>query len=140
MALISNSLQPFAAAVAAVLIFAGGCGGGPPLQRAKGQILVDGKNYSVGPREQLQVIFFPDVELPANTYPAEVKSDGSFETVGMDGRGIPPGKYRISISSPYGGGSVSIPTELGSATSPIVREIVMGQETVAPIDIARPAG
>lgn len=139
MALIPNILGPFAAAAAAGLIFASGCGGGPPLQRAKGQILANGKSYSVGPREQLQVVFFPDVELPASTYPAEVKSDGSFETVGMNGKGIPPGKYRISISSPYGGGSISIPPELGSATSPIVREIVMGQETLEPIDIAKPA-
>lgn len=139
MSLISKSLRPFAAVVAAGLVFAGGCGGGPPLQKAKGQILVDGKSYQVGPREQLQVIFFPDVDLPASTYPAEVKPDGSFETVGEDGKGIPPGKYRVSISSPYGGGRVAIPPELGRATSPIVREIVMGQQTVQPIDILKPA-
>jgi hypothetical protein len=139
MVLIQKSLRLHMAALAVGMIFASGCGGGSPLQKAKGQILVAGKNYSVGPREQLQVIFFPDVEAPSNTYPADVKSDGSFETVGMDGRGIPPGKYRVSISSPYGGGSVSIPPELGSATSPIVREIVIGQDSIEPIDIAKPA-
>ncbi len=127
------------ATVAAGLLCAG-CGGGTPLQKAKGQILVDGKNYQVGAREQLLVIFYPDVAAPNTTYPAEVKSDGSFQTLGMDGKGIPPGKYRVGITSPYGGGSVTIPPEIGLPTSPIVREIVQGKEAIEPIDIMKPSG
>ena len=110
------------------------------MQKAKGQVLVDGKNYQVGPREQLLVIFYPDVDQPPTTYPAEVKSDGSYETVGLEGRGIPPGKYRVGLSSPYGGGSVTIPKELGLSSSPIVREVVLGKDTIEPIDIMKPAG
>ena len=121
------------------LCFAG-CGGGPPLQKAKGQILVNGKNYQVGGREQLQVIFYPDVATPNTTYPATVKPDGSFETLGMDGNGIPAGKYRVGITSPYGGGNVTIPPEIGLSTSPIVREVVQGKDTLEPIDIMKPAG
>ena len=128
--------------VAAVVICFGfaGCGGGPPLQKAKGQVLVNGKNYQVGGREQLQVIFYPDVATPNTTYPATVKPDGSFETLGMDGNGIPAGKYRVGITSPYGGGSVTIPPEIGLSTSPIVREVVQGKDTIEPIDIMKPAG
>jgi hypothetical protein len=125
---------------ATLLLVVQGCGGGPPLQKAKGQILVDGKNYQVGAREQLQVIFYPDVEPITMTYPAEVKSDGTFQTIGMEGRGIPPGKYRIGISSPYGGGTVEIPKPLTTSSSPIVREIILGQGTLEPIDIMKPAG
>jgi hypothetical protein len=117
-----------------------GCGGGPPLQKAKGQILVNGKHYQVGAREQLLVIFYPDVPTPNTTYPADVKPDGSYETVGVDGRGIPAGKYRVGITSPLGDGNVTIPPELGSPSSPIVREVVQGQETLEPIDIMKPGG
>ena len=116
-----------------------GCGG-PALQTAKGQIQVGGKNYQVGPREQLLVIFYPDGPNPNSTFPAEVNSDGSFQTLGMDGKGIPPGKYRVSISSPYGGGSIQIPKEIGTPQSPIVREVVQGKDTLEPIDIMKPAG
>lgn len=129
----------FGGCAVCTLVFPG-CGGGPPLQKAKGQILVDGKNYQVGAREQLQVIFYPDVESPSTTYPAEVKSDGSYQTLGMEGRGIPPGKYRVSISSPYGGGAVPIPQPLTTSTSPVVREIVRGKATLEPIDILKPSG
>ena len=121
--------------------FAAGCGSGPPLQKAKGQILVDGNKYQVGEREQLLVIFYPIVEdgTPANTYPANVNKDGSFETAGMDGTGIPPGKYRVGITSPFGGGAVDLPKTLASHKSPIVREVVLGKDTLQPIDISKPA-
>jgi hypothetical protein len=135
-----SKVCPSLTAVLTAGLLLSGCGGGSPLQQAKGQIMVQGKNYQVGPREQLLVIFYPDVTNPGTTYPAEVKADGSFQTVGKDGRGIPPGKYRVSITSPYGGGSVTIPKELGSAASPIVREVVLGQDTIEPIDIMKPAG
>jgi len=124
----------------AICLGCAGCGGGPPLQKAKGQVLVNGKNYQVGGREQLQVIFYPDVATPNTTYPATVQPDGSFETMGMDGKGIPAGKYRVGITSPYGGGSVTIPPEIGLSTSPIVREVVQGKDTLEPIDIMKPAG
>ena len=135
----SRAFWPLAAALAFGFCCAG-CSGGPPMQKAKGQVLVDGKNYQVGPREQLLVIFYPDIDQPPTTYPAEVKSDGSYETVGLEGRGIPPGKYRVGLSSPYGGGSVTIPKELGLSSSPIVREVVLGKDTIEPIDILKPAG
>ncbi|MGI8978269.1 MAG: hypothetical protein ACR2FY_03490 [Pirellulaceae bacterium] len=137
--IVSRAVWPLATALAFGL-FCAGCGGGTPMQKAKGQVLVDGKNYQVGAREQLLVIFYPDVEQPPTTYPAEVKPDGSYETVGLEGRGIPPGKYRVGLSSPYGGGSVTIPKELGLSSSPIVREVVQGKDTIEPIDIMKPAG
>ena len=134
----SKAYWPWAAVLSVLL--ASGCGGGTPLQVARGQILVDGKNYQVGTREQLLVVFYPDVESPNTTYPAEVKPDGSFQTMGREGQGIPPGKYRVSISSPYGGGSATIPPELGLPTSPIVREVIQGKATLEPIDIMKPSG
>jgi len=124
--------------VVTLLLCCAGCGGSA-LQKAKGQILVGGKNYQVGAQEQLLVIFYPDVPSPGVTYPAEVKPDGSFETVGLEGNGIPPGKYRVSVSN-MGRLSVTIPPELGQPTSPVVREVLQGKETLDPIDITRPAG
>lgn len=113
-----------------------GCGSGPALQKAKGQILVNGKNYRAGDQEQLQVIFYPDEPTPKTTYPADVKPDGTFETLGAEGRGIPPGKYRVAVAN-LGRPSFDIPAELSSPASPIIREILQGQETLEPIDILK---
>lgn len=132
-------LKPLYVTLAGCVLLAG-CGSGQPLQIAKGQVLANGKNYQVGDREQLLIIFYPVIEEgePSNTYPANVKKDGSFDTTGRDGKGIPPGKYRVMISSPYGGGAVEIPKELGSPQSPITREVVLGKDILEPIDVLKP--
>ena len=39
----------------------------------------------------------PAEGTPQHSHPAEVKEDGSFSTRGGDGKGLAPGKYRISV-------------------------------------------
>jgi hypothetical protein len=51
--------------------------------------------------EYVRVTFFPvtaDGKPPKNTYAATYNgTDGTFQAVGPDGKGIPPGKYRIAV-------------------------------------------
>jgi hypothetical protein len=79
-----------------------GCGRGPKGVTVTGQVLYNGKPIQVQPREEIQVAF--SLEAPAGQQPpgtlATVKpEDGSFTISGLDGKGIPPGRYRVTVSS-----------------------------------------
>lgn len=67
----------------------------------KGRVMKNGAALKVSDPEFVRVIFFPvttDGKPPKNTYIAAYDNDqGSFEAVGPDGAGIPPGKYRIAV-------------------------------------------
>ena len=77
-----------------------GCGGDGRLN-VKGRLLKNGQALKLTDPDFVRVIFFPvttDGRPPKNTYLAAVDDDdGTFEAVGPDGRGVPPGKYRIAI-------------------------------------------
>jgi hypothetical protein len=87
-------------AAALCLAVASGCGGATRLN-TKGRIVKGGAPFTVPREEYVRVIFFPvtaDGKPPLNTYVATYNgADGSFRAVGPDGKGIPPGKYRIAL-------------------------------------------
>jgi hypothetical protein len=87
-------------AAALCLLALSGCGGDGRLQ-ARGRIVKGGTPFTVPEQEYVRVTFFPvtpDGKPPANTYAATYNgADGTFRAVGPDGKGIPPGKYRIAI-------------------------------------------
>jgi hypothetical protein len=69
--------------------------------KTKGRLLKDGSPLTLGEDELVRVIF---VQVPEpgkraeNTYMAEYhREDGTFTAVGADGKGLPPGKYRIAV-------------------------------------------
>jgi hypothetical protein len=69
--------------------------------KAKGSVVKGGQPYRTGEGQGLRIIFAP-LDPPAGTRydsfaAAYDPSDGSFEVLGKDGRGLPPGKYRISL-------------------------------------------
>jgi hypothetical protein len=82
------------------LLVLSGCGGDGRLN-AKGRIVKGGAPFTVPEGEYVRVIFFPvtsDGQPPKNTYIAAYdRADGTFKAVGPDGKGIPPGKYRIAL-------------------------------------------
>ncbi len=84
--------------VLAVLL-ALGCGG-PTFYKTKGRILRGGAPYKTNPGEGLRIFFVP-LERNGSTYdsyPAQFSNDGGvFQVMGKDGRGLPPGKYRVDL-------------------------------------------
>jgi len=87
-------------AAALCLALVSGCGGSGRLN-TKGRIVKGGGPYTAPQEEYVRVIFFPvtsDGKPPKNTYIATYNgTDGTFRAVGPDGKGIPPGKYRIAL-------------------------------------------
>jgi hypothetical protein len=77
-----------------------GCGGDGRLN-VKGRVLKNGAALKLPETDFVRVTFFPvttNGRPPLNTYIAAYDGeDGTFEAVGPDGRGVPPGKYRIAI-------------------------------------------
>jgi hypothetical protein len=79
---------------------AAGCGGSS-LTRAKGRVVKGGEPFRPGEGESLRIILVP-LEAPSgggyDSYAAEFhKEDGTFEVKGKDGKGLPPGKYRVTL-------------------------------------------
>lgn len=108
-------LRPSAARPAVVLLgllLAVGCGGGGKEGTAEGRVKPKGRVLKNGlPLEinaaglppgdpGLQVIFINIGTADAGTeIPAQITdpATGSFELAGLDGKGIPPGKYRVAV-------------------------------------------
>jgi hypothetical protein len=81
------------------LIFTG-CSGGMTVVR--GKLVMDGTPYQLAANEQVLLSF----ETVERSFSGLVKADGSFTVSGLDGNGIPPGNYRITIRSlQYGAGA-----------------------------------
>ena len=82
------------------LLLLSGCGGDGRLN-VKGRIVKGGAPFTVPEGEHVRVTFFPvttDGRPPANTYASVFNgADGTFRAVGPDGRGVPPGKYRVAV-------------------------------------------
>jgi hypothetical protein len=83
------------------LLASTGCGGGDGRFNAQGRIVKGGVPFTVPEDDTVRVTFFPvtaDGRPPANTYASAFNgADGTFRAVGRDGKGLPPGKYRIAI-------------------------------------------
>jgi hypothetical protein len=83
-----------------ISLLALGCGSSSRIQ-AKGSILKGGQPYRTSEGEGLRIVFAP-LDPPAGTQydsfaAAYDPSDGSFQVLGKDREGLPPGKYRISL-------------------------------------------
>jgi hypothetical protein len=83
-----------------ISLFALGCGGSSRIQ-AKGSILKGGQPYHTREGEGLRIIFAPldpPTGMQYDSFAAAYDpSDGTFQVLGKDGQGLPPGKYRISL-------------------------------------------
>jgi hypothetical protein len=75
-----------------------GCGG-PSMIKAKGRVVKGGAPFKLGEGEGLRIFFVPlePGESGYDSYAAEFHKDGTFQVKGKDGRGLPPGKYRVML-------------------------------------------
>jgi hypothetical protein len=77
-----------------------GCGGSSGL-KAKGRVVKNGQPLALSKGEGLRIIFAPQAspdERHYDSYAAAFSSDnGTFEVMGKDGKGMPAGKYRVSL-------------------------------------------
>jgi len=136
-----------------------GCGGsGEPVVWVTGSLLKGGSKYQV-PSDQDVTITFNAIEIQtasgkvvASTEPFVALFDqkaGTFKVPGKDGSGIPPGKYRISITSkmlrealntskakqkPMDREKDYLEDKFGPATSPIIREIKSSTDLTIDMD------
>jgi hypothetical protein len=117
-----------------------GCGSG--LLKPSGRLLKDGKPFVPGPNQTVQVVFFPVTEGKSDeggSYPAEVnRESGTFRVVGANGKGLPPGKYRISVRVLQKRKDV-LSGSFGVDNSPFVQEI-NGSTKELVLDLGKPAG
>jgi len=81
-------------------LFALGCGDSSHI-RAKGRIIKGGQPYLAPEGEGFRVFFVPMEAAKGShydSYAAEYNpEDGSFRVEGKDGKGLPPGKYRVDL-------------------------------------------
>jgi hypothetical protein len=81
-----------------VVLFVYGCGGDGRI-KARGRIIKGGTPFVLGEGEGMRMAFVP-LEASGETYDSYVavcEKDGSFKVVGKDGKGLPPGKYRVDL-------------------------------------------
>jgi hypothetical protein len=94
-----RSIRPLVAAVVLGLL-ASGCGGSG-LLKTRGRVMKGGAPFLPGPGQDVRVTFVP--VLPNNQrahdyYVAHYNdADGTFQVVGKDLKGLPPGRYRVMI-------------------------------------------
>jgi hypothetical protein len=81
-----------------IAMFACGCGRDGRI-RAQGQLIKNGAPFKLGEAEGMRIVFVPvDAgESTFDTYVAVFAADGSFTVTGKDGKGLPPGKYRVTV-------------------------------------------
>jgi hypothetical protein len=89
----------FATAAVAVCLLAAGCGDG--LLRTQGRLLKGGQPLVAKEGEHIEVTFVPippDGKPPADYYFADTdQATGTFRPAGKNGKGMPPGKYRVAV-------------------------------------------
>ncbi len=86
----------------------------------------------------MRMVFVPVAagEKTFDTYAAVYNKDGSFEVAGKDGKGLPPGKYRVTLEhlkqkqDLFNGA-------FNGANTPIVREVTDSSKEIV-IDLDHP--
>jgi hypothetical protein len=125
----------------AVVVLAG-CGGSRMIQ-PKGRVLKNGAPLTLKEDDYVNVFFVPVVEEgqkhPGDVYGARYNdADGRFEATGKDGKGLPPGKYRITVEH-FRKKKDLLNGAFNSEKSPFVREIKDTTSELT-IDLDKPSG
>jgi hypothetical protein len=122
-------------AVLTAVFLAAGCGGGH--HKVEGQLVKGGKPFTVSEKGVIQIAFYQEGDKENAALPASFKPDGSFVVNGRDGKGIPPGTYRVSVVAldPYPSG----PDLLGgkyTADKTTLKQEIKGGEKIT-IDVGK---
>jgi hypothetical protein len=118
-----------------------GCGGSGML-KTKGRIVKNGQPVPLGEEEYFRVLFVPVVEKGErmhDVYAANFnREDGTFQAAGKDGKGLPPGKYRVAVAHLRGKRDL-LNNAFDESKSPFVYDVDAKTEEIV-IDIAKPKG
>jgi hypothetical protein len=82
-----------------IVLLAVGCGGRSNI-KAKGWVRKGGEPYLTNKGDGMRIIFAPleGTDGRYDSFAAVYQpTDGSFQVVGKDGTGLPPGKYQVSL-------------------------------------------
>jgi hypothetical protein len=84
-----------------IAVGAAGCGSAGGHFNAKGRVVRGGKPYVTQKGEGLRIFFAPvEARTPGkyDSFAAVYRpDDGTFQVVGKDGTGLPPGQYHVSL-------------------------------------------
>jgi hypothetical protein len=124
----------------AALLLAG-CGRG--LVQPKGRVLKDGAPLALKEQEYVNIFFVPVVaqgeKHPGDVYAARYNdADGAFQATGKDGKGLPPGKYKITVEHLRKKRDL-LNGAFGADKTPFVRDIDSRTGEIV-LDLARPNG
>ena len=147
----------------APLVISAGCGGSTNTVWVTGKLLKGGTKY-VPPEGQLVSVTLVGLEIQDDSGKVVESSEpflaqldqasGTFSVSGPQGRGIPPGKYRVAVTQKYSREAFDaekkagrtkkgadretdmLVNKFGLVTSPIIREVKRSGELV--IDLDRP--
>jgi hypothetical protein len=131
--------------VASLVVFATtGCAKTPTVV-VKGKLLSNGQvirldRSKVAPGDLgIQISFYPIDPGPEEpvTYDS---STGAFEVRGSDGKGIRPGRYKITVTSGAWGEGDMFQGRFNYDNSPITRDVQGAGEVEMTIDLANPSG
>jgi hypothetical protein len=139
-----------------------GCGSNNRVQ-VEGVLLKSGSPLTPPEGASNQMVFVAmdvkgdsDKSIGANEpFAADVNDDGTFNVPGPNGKGIPPGKYRVSVTQKYrtkhtidnpkkpGAAAINRDTDLlgdrySPTTSPLVVEVTTSEKLT--VDLDRPSG
>jgi hypothetical protein len=116
-----------------------GCGGDGRL-RTRGQIIKDGNPYTAQETDIVRVTFVPIPEDGGKVMDWHIavfnKSDGTFVASGKDGKGVPPGKYRIAVEHLRQKKDL-LNGAFDPEKSPFVRDVKSSSDTLT-LDLAKP--
>jgi hypothetical protein len=103
-------------------LFLSGCGDGR--FKAKGRVVRKGAPFTMAEGEGMRMTFVPVEagEKTFDTYAVVYNKDGSFEVIGKDGKGLPPGKYRIGLEHLKQKQDL-LEGAFAAANTPIIREV-----------------
>jgi hypothetical protein len=121
-----------------VAALAAGCG--PAGVKVQGRLQTNGVAYRPAGAEAVVVTLLGGAGAKAVSYPARVNADGTFTVEGPEGKGIPPGQYRIAVSATtYGSGSGDRFAEtFGPAKTPLACEVTSGTREIT-VDLGKKA-
>jgi len=123
-----------------VLVATSGCGvGSPTAYHVKGKLTNGGKSPLPDPKAGLTIVFLPlDPNAKKVTYTAAFNGDdNSYEVFAPDGKGIPAGKYKVTLTmmAPGYAGEAKFNDQFSSANSKIEVDVTGDQNL--DIDVAK---
>ena len=115
-----------------------GCG--PTALKPRGRVLKDGAPFLPEEGTYVVVLFVPIQEGGGRAprfFPAEFNpADATFQVVGNDGKGMPPGRYRVAVEHTRKKQDL-LKGKFNAENSPFVREVQNSGDEIV-IDLAKP--